>query len=111
MSRFQEWRMIDILSNIDMSLLEGEFPEMDLSNEDILGMYSDKAFTEELGLRPVNTSKEALTELSDQELAQYRKKKVKKRLALLSGIAAGSIAVTGVIVFVCKKYELLKKAA
>lgn len=40
MSRFQELRMIDILSNVDMALLEGEFPEMDLSNEDLLSCLS-----------------------------------------------------------------------
>ena len=99
MSRLGQCHLIDILSSIDLSLLEGEFPEMDLSNEDILGMYTDKALTEELGL------------CSENEVIQKRKMSVKKKFALLSGIAAGSIAVGGVIVFMCKKYELLKKIA
>lgn len=99
MSRLNQYRMIDILSKMDLTLLEGEFPELDLSNEDVLSMYSDKALTEEWGL----TQKE--------ETVEKRKRSVKKKLALLSGIAAGSIAVTGVIVFMCKRHGLLKKAA
>lgn len=103
MSRLKQYRMIDILSNVDISLLETEFPEIDLSNEDLLSMYSDRALTEEFGFG-------ALEEPMEERIA-HRKRSVKKRIALWSGIAAGSIAVTGVIVLVCKKYDLLKKAA
>lgn len=99
MSRFNQYRMMDILSNVDLSVLEEEFPEIDLSNEDVLSMYTNQTLTEELGLH-----------LEEEKIGQ-RKMSVKKKFALLSGIAAGSIAVTGVIVFVCKKYDLLKKAA
>lgn len=99
MSRFNQYRMMDILSNVDLSVLEDEFPEIDLSNEDVLSMYTDRALTEELGLH------------LEEEKVMQRKMSVKKKLALWSGIAAGSIAVTGVIVLVCKKYDLLKKAA
>ena len=50
MSRLGQCHLIDILSSIDLSLLEGEFPEMDLSNEDILSMHTDQTLTQELGL-------------------------------------------------------------
>ena len=32
MNRWNQCRLIDILSNIDLSLLEGHFPEADLEN-------------------------------------------------------------------------------
>lgn len=99
MSRFNQYRMMDILSNVDLSILEEEFPEIDLSNEDVLSMYSDETLTKELGLP------------SEEEVVVQRKKTVTKKIALLSSIAAGSIAVTGVIVYLCKKYDLLKKTA
>ena len=99
MSRLGQCHLIDILSSIDLSLLEGEFPEMDLSNEDILSMHTDQTLTQELGLKP------------EEDDIPKRRNSRKRRLAVLSGIAAGSIAVGGVIVFMCKKYELLKKIA
>lgn len=99
MSRWGQCRLIDLLSSIDLSLLEGEFPELDLSNEDILSMYTGQTLTQELGLDP-----------EENEISKRRSSR-KRRLAVLSGIAAGSIAVGGVIVFAFKKYEILKKTA
>ena len=99
MSRWGQCRLIDLLSSIDLSLLEGEFPELDLSNEDILSMYTGQTLTQEPGLDP-----------EEDEISKRRSSR-KRRLAVLSGIAAGSIAVGGVIVFAFKKYEILKKTA
>ena len=99
MSRWGQCRLVDLLSSIDLALLEGEFPELDLSNEDILSMQTGQTLTQELGLDP-----------EENEISKRRSSR-KRRLAVLSGIAAGSIAVGGVIVFALKKYEILKKTA
>ncbi|MDO4298100.1 MAG: hypothetical protein Q4C59_06450 [Lachnospiraceae bacterium] len=79
MSSWNEYRLVDILSRIDLSLLEGNFPEEDLENPEL--------FEEE------------------------KQKKSRVRIALISGLAASSVAVAGVIVFFCRKHEVLRKAA
>ena len=78
MSLWSQYRLIDIMSHIDMSLVEEELPEGDLDN---------------LELFPEHT--------------RWNKKKI----AVVSGVAAASsIALTGAVVFVCKKYNVFKKA-
>lgn len=44
-------------------------------------------------------------------LVPEEKKEGRKKLAVISGIAAGSVALTGVIVFLVKKHEILRRAA
>lgn len=78
MSLWSQYRMIDIMSQIDLSLVEEDVPEGDLDN---LNLFPEK------------------------------KKWSTKKKAVVSGIAAGSIALTGVVVLLCRKYDLLKKAA
>ena len=79
MSQWSEYRMIDIMSKIDLSLLEEDFPEEDLNNP----------------------------ELYTEEKAKWSK----SRIALISGLAAGSVAVAGAIVWICKKHDVFKKVA
>ena len=80
MSLWSQYRLIDIMSNIDMSLVEENIPEGDLDN---------------LKLFPEGKDKWS-----------------KKRVALISGIAAaGSIAITGAVVLACKKHNVSKRAA
>ena len=76
MNRWNQCRLIDILSNIDLSLLEGHFPEVDLEN---------------------------------------MKRAVKKGhgktgmwIAMISGLAAGSAALAGVVVFSRRKIHSVR---
>lgn len=73
MSAFSEFRMIDILSHVDISALESEVPDQDLSNP-------------KLAARAGKQGSE------------------KKRLAIISGIAAGSVMLTGAILLACRKH-------
>ena len=50
-------------------------------------------------------------DLEHFELAPKEKKEGKKRIAVISGIAAGSVALTGVIVLLMKKHDMLRRAA
>lgn len=73
MTPWNQYRLIDIMSSIDMSFVEEELPEGDLDNL--------KLFPEEKGHSG------------------------KKRIALISGLAAaGSIALTGVILLAFRKH-------
>lgn len=78
MSLWSQYRLIDILSEIDMSLVEEEFPEGDLENP---------------------------------ELFPEKKRWSKRRIAVLSGLAASSLALTGVVVMVCRKHDVFGRAA
>ena len=78
MSLWSQYRLIDILTHMDMALVEEEFPEGDLDN---------------------------------LELFPESRKWDKKKVAVVSGVAAaGSIALTGVVVFMCRRYSALRKA-
>ncbi|HIR76743.1 MAG TPA: hypothetical protein IAB97_07540 [Candidatus Choladousia intestinipullorum] len=80
MSLWSQSRLIDIMSNIDLSLVAEDFPEQDI---------------EKLNLFP-----------------EEKEKWSKKRIAAVTGLAAaGSVAITGVIMLVCRKHGILKKAA
>ena len=50
-------------------------------------------------------------DLEQFELAPKEKKENKKKIAVISGIAAGSVALTGVIVLLMKKHDMLRRAA
>lgn len=50
-------------------------------------------------------------DLEQAGLVPEEKKEGRKKLAVISGIAAGSVALTGVIVFLVKKHEILRRAA
>lgn len=79
MSKWNQSRLIDIFSNIDISLLESEMIDADLENV---------------------------------ELLEHKKEKWgKKKIAVISGVAAGSVALTGVVVLLLKKNNWLRKAA
>lgn len=79
MSLWSEYRLMNIMSNIDISLLDEDYPDRDVDNPAL--------FTEE------------------------KAKRKKSRIALISGIAAGSVAAAGVIVYICRKHEVFRKAA
>lgn len=49
-------------------------------------------------------------DLEHFELASKGKKESKKRIAVISGIAAGSVALTGVLVLLMKKHDMLRRA-
>ena len=79
MSLWSQCRMIDILSHVDLSLVEEELPEGDLENPELF---------------PESRNRWSI-----------------KKAAVVSGVAAaGSIALTGAVVFVCRKYSVLRKA-
>lgn len=50
-------------------------------------------------------------DLEQFELAPKEKKENKKKIAVISGIAAGSVALTGVIVLLMKKHDMLRRIA
>lgn len=80
MSLWSQYRLIDIMSNIDLALVEENIPEGDLDNLNLFPETGDK--------------------------------RNKKRIALISGIAAaGSLAITGAVVLVCRKHNAFKRAA
>ena len=79
MSEWNQNRLIDIFTNVDISLLESEMLEADLENA---------------------------------ELMENKKEKWgKKKIAVISGIAAGSVAITGAVVLLLKKSNWLRRAA
>ena len=79
MSAWNQNRLIDIFTNVDISLLESEMMEADLENA---------------------------------ELMENKKEKWgKKKIAVISGIAAGSVAITGAVVLLLKKSNWLRRAA
>ncbi|MEE1032872.1 MAG: hypothetical protein U0L12_12145 [Ruminococcus sp.] len=79
MSAWNQNRLIDIFTNVDISLLESEMLEADLENA---------------------------------ELMENKKEKWgKKKIAVISGIAAGSVAITGAVVLLLKKSNWLRRAA
>ncbi len=79
MSLWSSYRLIDMMSQIDLSLLEEIALEQDLER--------------------FETSSETGRKWSG------------KRIAVWSGIAASSVALTGVIVLVFKKYDVFRRAA
>ena len=79
MSQWNQLRLIDIFTQIDMASLDEIDIEADLENT---------------------------------ELMAAREKWSKKKIALVTSIAAGSAAViTGAVVLLCRKNLLVKKAA
>jgi hypothetical protein len=50
-------------------------------------------------------------DLGSRKILPWRKREGKKKLAVISGIAAGSVALTGVVVFLLKKHEMTGRAA
>ena len=50
-------------------------------------------------------------DLEKQEISETVSKWNKKKIAVISGIAAGSLALTGIAIFALKKTELFRKAA
>ena len=88
MSSWSQYRMMDIMRQIDLALVAEDIPEGDLDKPELFEKY---------GL--------------DAEKLVPEKKNRWKKIALLSGIAASSIALTGVVVLMCKKHDVFKKAA
>jgi hypothetical protein len=79
MNLWSQYRLIDIMSNIDLSLVEEEIPEGDLDNMNLFP---------ETGNR-------------------WNRKKI----AVISGIAASSIAITGAALLVFRKHNGFRRAA
>lgn len=71
MSLWSQSRLIDIMRNIDLSLVEEEFPEGDLERPEVC---------------------------PERKPARNRKK-----IAVISGLAASSLALTGMVVFLHKR--------
>lgn len=82
MSLWCQSRLVDIMREIDLSLMEEEFLEKDLERQ-----------------QPV-------TEAPEKETARS-----KIKIAVISGLAASSLALTGVAVFLFRKRSLFGKAA
>lgn len=74
MRRWNQCRLIDILSSIDLSLLEGHFPEVDLEKV--------------------------------KKIAKRKHGKARVWIAVVSGFAAGSAALTGVVVFFLSRRKI-----
>lgn len=79
MSKWNECRLIDVFSNVDISLLESDSLEEDLDQDDL---WADK-----------------------------KEKWSKKKIAVITSIAAGSVALTGAVILLFKKNNWMKKTA
>lgn len=79
MSLWSESRLIDILRNIDLSLVEAEYPEADCMEMEA----AEGCPAQQEESSPVNW---------------------RKRIAVISGLAASSLAVAGMAVLLCRKY-------
>ena len=88
MNAWSQYRMMDIMSQMDLEQVAENIPECDLENPELLDKYG----------------------LVQETISPERKSQWKK-IALLSGIAASSIALTGVVMLVCKKHDIFRKAA
>lgn len=88
MSLWSQYRMMDIMSQMDLAQVAEDIPECDLENQELFERYN----------------------LNLEKLVPERKNRWKK-IAVLSGIAASSIALTGVVVLVCRRHDVFKKAA
>lgn len=73
MKRFNELRLIDILSKVDITAIADEVPDGDLDNPELM----------------VCAGKETAG---------------KKWMAVISGIAAGSVMLTGAILLICRRH-------
>ena len=78
MRALSEFRLIDLLSHVDISALESDVPDEDLTHPQLA---------------------------AKAEKQEARKKK----LAIISGIAAGGVMLTGAILLACRKH--IKDAA
>lgn len=82
MRSFSECRLIDIFSNIDLSMVEDDGLEADLDDLEHMDLWAVK-----------------------------KEKWSKKKIAVITGIAAGSVALTGAVLLFARKSNWLKKAA
>lgn len=79
MSFLSQGRLIDIMRDMDLSLIEAEFPEKDLECQE-----------------PIPECEPARNKI---------------KIALISGLAASSLALTGVVVLLCRRRGLRGKIA
>lgn len=105
MSLWSQCRLIDIMSSIDMSLVEESIPEKDLELRDDSDFMAIQEKKNNLSLVPEkHNNRKLLPEPGDN--------RSKKRIAWISGIAAaGSIAITGAVVLACRKHSVFRRAA
>lgn len=73
MRTLNEFRLIDLLSHVDISAIESDVPDGDLENPELAAKAG-------------------------------RQEKEKKRLAIISSIAAGSVMLTGAILLLHRKH-------
>lgn len=105
MSLWSQCRLLDIMSSIDISLVEESIPEKDLELEDNPGFMMIQEKKDNLSLAPEKHNNRKL-------LPEPGENRSRKRIAWISGIAAaGSIAITGVVVLVCRKHSTFRRAA
>jgi hypothetical protein len=80
MSQWKDSRMVDLMTFVDPSVLEEDYPETDLET-----------------LSGVQSLKKSLN---------------KKKIALVSGVAAaGSLALTGAVVWICRRHQIAHQMA
>jgi hypothetical protein len=80
MSRWNDSRLVDLMSLMDVSLLEEDYPETDME---------------------IRTSVERI-----------KQSWTKKKIAAVSGVAAaGSIVLTGAVVFFCRRHHAMHQMA
>lgn len=82
MRSFSECRLIDIFSDVDLSMIEEDGLEANLEDLEHMDLWAVK-----------------------------KDKWSKKRIAVITGIAAGSVALTGAVLLFAKKSNWLKKVA
>lgn len=88
MNRWSQYRMRDIMSRADLSLAGEEIPEVDLDNPDILERYC-----------------------FGPEVLTSERKNVRKKITVFSAIAAGVLALAGVIIFLYRKCGSFREKA
>lgn len=105
MSLWSQCRLIDIMSSIDMSLVEESIPEKDLELRDDSDFMAIQEKKNNLSLVPEKHNNRKL-------LPEPGENRSRKRIAWISGIAAaGSIAITGAVVLACRKHSVFRRAA
>lgn len=105
MSLWSQCRLLDIMSSIDISLVEESIPEKDLELRDDSDFMAIQEKKNNLSLVPEKNNNRKL-------LPEPGENRSRKRIAWISGIAAaGSIAITGAVVLACRKHSVFRRAA
>lgn len=111
MSLWSQSRLIDIMSSIDIALVAEDIPEQDLEREK-LSLQEAQELQAKDALEEVKPAcPQIVSENTELPEIKADSKKSRKKIAVISGIAAGSLAITGVIVMACRRHGGLRSAA